>query len=128
MDVPPDLYSRFLGERVKLPILNRKPGQSRVTKTKPGKRITDSKAKPLPNEITENAFRRGAGQAFAEGTDPFDDVNDTIEEGFAYMQPRDWVVKNQTIAKKPDTKAVVVFVLDASASTAQYMESFKRFV
>ncbi len=128
VDIPQDLYSKFLGEKVKLPILNPKPGLSRVTKYKPGKRINRMFGQMLPMEIAENAFKRGLEEAIRDGRDPSEDVDRVFDEGFGLMHPRDFVVKSKTITKKPEVKAAVTFVLDASGSTARYMEAFKRFV
>lgn len=128
VDIPPDLYSKFLGEKVKLPVLNRKPGKSRVTKYKPGKKMSRMFGQMLPSEIAENAFKRGISEALAEGRDPFVDTDQLFDEGFALMQPRDFVVKSKTPTKKPEVKAVVTFILDGSASNEPYMEAFKRFV
>lgn len=128
VEIPQDLYSKFLGERVKLPILNRKPGLSRVKKTKPGSRVNQRNGQALPTYIIENAFNRGYAKEMAEGRDPLEDVDRTIDTGFESMLHRDWVVKSQVVTKKPDTRVVVNFVLDASGSTARYMEAFKRFV
>lgn len=129
VDIPPDLYARFLGEKVKLPVLNKKPGKSRVTKFKPGKRISRMFGQQLPFETAQNAFRRGLAGVVQEGRDPDqEDLAEIFEGGFALMQPRDYQVKSKTITKKPEIKAVVTFVLDASGSTARYMEAFKRFV
>lgn len=127
VDVPPDLYSAFLGERVSLPRLNPKPGLSRVKKTKPGKRMNRMQGEMLPMEIISNAHMRGYEKAIREGRDP-DDADNLIEEGLDQLQPRDWVVRSRTITRKPEVKAVVEFILDASGSTAKYMEAFKRFV
>jgi spore cortex formation protein SpoVR/YcgB (stage V sporulation) len=128
VEIPQDLYEKFLGEIVRLPILNRKPGRSRTQATKPGGRRNRIQGQMLPQEIVDNAFKRGVGSQIESGKNPFDDISDTIADGFEMLQPRDWVVKSARPTKKPDVKAVVTFVLDASGSTAMFMESFKRFV
>lgn len=128
VEIPEDLYSRYLGERVKLPILNKKPGQSRTMSKKPGGRISRRQGQMLPHEIMENALKRGIGAKAGADEDPFEDLTETFAEGFDHLQPRDWVVKSKRPVKKPDIKAVVTFVLDASGSTQHYFEAFKRFV
>lgn len=128
IDIPEQLYERFIGERVKLPILNRKPGDSRVKATRVGASIRRKQGILLPDEIINNAIKRGVGVGYGEGIDPFDDLSLALEMGFERLQPRDIVVKSKVPKKVPDTKAVVTFVLDASGSTANYMEAFKRFV
>jgi spore cortex formation protein SpoVR/YcgB (stage V sporulation) len=128
VEIPADLYSKFLGERVKLPILNRKPGMSRTKKMKPGRRINRRQGQALPTQIIENAYARGYVKEMTEGRDPSDDPDRTMDVGLESLLNRDWVVRSQVVTKKPDTRVVVTFVLDASGSTARYMEAFKRFV
>ena len=129
VDIPPDLYSKFLGEKVKLPVLNRKPGKSRVTKFKPGKKIRRMFGQILPTEIAENALKRGIEEALSKGHDPsLENTDELFDDGFARLQPRDYVVKSKTITKKPEVKAVVTFILDGSGSNERFMEAFKRFV
>lgn len=129
VELPEGLYEKFLGERVKLPILNRKPGDSKTKATRVGGSVRRKQGILLPDEVLNNAMKRGVGViAGEEGEDPFEDLTDTLEAGFERLQPKDIVVKSKVPDKKPDIKAVVTFVLDASGSTANYMEAFKRFV
>jgi hypothetical protein len=128
VDLPQDLYAKFLGERVKLPLLNRKPGQSRVMKTKQGGRVARMFGSQLPDIIMQNALGRGIQDKLADGEDPLADVDSTFDAGFENLQPRDIVVQSRRPAKRPDVKAVVTFVLDGSGSVAKYLEAFKRFV
>lgn len=128
VDIPEELYSRFLNERVKLPILNKKPGLSKTRAKKPGGRIARPQGQTLPHEVIVNALNRGIGAVAADGGDPMDDIQETFDRGFDSLQPRDIIVKNTRPTKRPDIKAVVTFVLDASASTEKYYEAFKRFV
>lgn len=135
VDLPDDLYARFLGEKVKLPILNKKSGDSRTRAMKSGGRISKPQGQYLPLEIMENALRRGIGASLSEHAeggdlsgDPFENLEETFELGYDRLLPRDIVVKHRKPTKRPDIKAVVTFVLDGSASTAKYFEAFKRFV
>ncbi len=128
VDIPQDLYSKFLGERVKLPNLSKKPGQSRVPKMKPGGRINRIQGQILPTEMQHNIQNRGIAEMLARGEDPFADLNEAFNAGLEVMQPRDWVVKNRKPTRKPEVKAVVTFVLDGSGSVGKYLEAFKNFV
>lgn len=128
VDLPEGLYDKFLGERVKLPVLNRKPGDSKSRSTRAGGRVRRKQGVILAEEVLNNAVKRGVGGVAGDGEDPFEDLADTLEQGFERLQPRDIVVKSRVPDKKPDIKAVVTFVLDASGSTMPYYEAFKRFV
>lgn len=128
VEIPQDLWSKFLGEQVKLPKLNKKPGESRRKTTRQGGKHRKTEGQFLHHLIAQNAAMRGVGAAMAEGSDPMEDIDDTMMLGFENLRPTDIFVKHKRPAKTPDAKAVVAFVLDASGSTAPYMEAFKRFV
>lgn len=128
VDIPDELYSRFLGERVQLPKLNKKPGLSKRNAKKPGKSRRSLGGMLREDRIMENAVGRGVTSLLQDDRDPFENPEDMIHEGFELLQPLDIIVKSTKPTKKPDVKAVVVFVLDASGSVAPYMDAFKRFV
>ena len=126
--MPNDLYAKFLGENVRLPNLNKKPGDSNVIRRAKGKRRNQMWGEAMYYEISENALKRGMEQAYQDGRDPLLDIQDTLEEGMGLLQPRDWVVRSTKPKPHRETKAVLTFIRDASASTAKYDDAFKRFV
>lgn len=128
VDIPEELYSRFLGERVRLPKLNKKPGLSKTSARKPGRSRRSLAGFLREDRIMENAVGRGVEALIREGKDPFENPEDMIYEGFEGLQPSDIIVKSTKPTKKPDVKAVVVFVMDASGSVGAYLDAFKRFV
>lgn len=132
VDLPEEMYARFLGEKVKLPILNRKKGESRTTATKLGGRVSRRQGQLRPTETVFNVIKRGIGVQAGEsdGIEGLDDldIDKSLDLGFQFMQTRDFVVKSRKPVKKPDIRAMVTFVLDASGSTSRYYEAFKRFV
>lgn len=128
VEIPDELYSRFLGERVQLPKLNKKPGLSKTSARKPGRSRRSLAGFLREDRIMENAVGRGLEALVREGKDPFENPEDIIYEGFEGLQPSDIIVKSTKPTKKPDVKAVVVFVMDASGSVGAYLDAFKRFV
>jgi hypothetical protein len=123
-----EFYAKFLGERVKLPNLSPKAGQTRLTKKVRRGRRNQKTGVMLPAQILMNAVKKGIG---ATGEFSPDDVDmaDLAEVGIPWMHPRqDWVVKSMKEKPVPDINAVVTFVMDASGSTKPYWDIYKRMI
>ena len=127
--LPKDLYARFLGEKLKLPNLNPKPGKTKKTKRVQKGHRNQRTGVAIASEILINALKKGQGAMAAEEKDPEEDLLETVQAGFAVMNPeRDWVVRSYQDVPKPEVNAVVNFVLDGSISAWSHYKTYKRFV
>ena len=131
VEIDKELWSEFLNERVKLPILNPKPGEVPTPSTRKGGRRLKSSGEMRVIPTMNNILKAGLGEELAKGgsaevgtLDPFD----LFESGFKAFNPKNTVVKSRVPKVVFEKKAVVTFILDRSGSTQHYYESFKRFV
>ncbi|MCB0392526.1 MAG: SpoVR family protein, partial [Bdellovibrionales bacterium] len=128
--LPKDLYAKFLGDKVKLPNLNPKPGKTKKTKKVQKGHRNQKTGVAISTEILINALKKGQGALDLEDRElEDDDLLDAIEAGFVIMNPeRDWVVKSYQEVPAPEINAVVNFVLDGSGSAWSHYPTYKRFV
>lgn len=125
--LPEDLYARMLAEKIRLPRINPKPGESRNKNKKLRGRKYQKEGHLLPLEVLLNASKKGAGKSASRDEDlALGDFESWIEEGLTALLPEDFVVRKTKVLPKPDMNAVITFVMDQSASVAGFLGYLKR--
>ena len=117
IEIPIEIWKELLAEQFELPNMRQLDGKSTVIETIK----LATKRHPVGDIVWHKTMKRAVIYALGEKLrkgEPLkiDNLAELYVEGARYITPADHVVRAKHVVHQPDTKAVMVFVADASGS------------
>ncbi len=116
IDIPLDLWAKFLADELELPNMRNLAGKSDEVDTFRVGARKHPKGSILWDRTIPAALFHSIMERLAKGQPPIEDLGRQLVEGNKYLTPDDYIVSSTDTTPLPDLNAVVVFVIDMTGS------------